>query len=75
MGQPEFLIRQALSENIERAEFATDQIDRWILTANRRFTAPTSSQVQRLEQRIQDVRARHSGRDWRSLEIQLATFA
>jgi hypothetical protein len=70
----EFLIRQTLSESIERAECAADQIDRWILAANKRFTAPTSSQVQRLVRLSQDARLRHSERDWRSLEIDLAAF-
>ena len=70
----ELLLRLASAENIGRAECAAAHVDRWILTANRRFTAPPSQQVQRLIRLSRDAQARHPQRNWRSLDFDLAAF-
>jgi hypothetical protein len=71
----EFLLHHALSESRERAERAADHVDRWILSANRRFTAPSVHQVQRLISLLRAAQSRHSRRDWRPIDIGLAAFS
>jgi hypothetical protein len=70
----EFLLHHALSENRVRAECVANHIDRWILGANRRFTAPSADQVPRLIRLSREAQARHSRRDWQSLDSGLAAF-
>jgi HEAT repeat protein len=70
----EFLLHQALSKDYERAECAADHLDRWILTANRRFVAPSVHQVQRLTSLLRAAQSRHSRRDWRPVDRGLAAF-
>ena len=70
----EFLLHQALSTDYARAECAANHIDRWILTANRKFVAPSVQQVQRLTNLLRVAQSRHSRRDWRPVDRGLATF-
>jgi hypothetical protein len=70
----EFLLRVASGEHPERAECAANHVDAWILSANRRFTAPSSEQVQRLIRLSQNARALHSGRNWSSVDFGLVAF-
>jgi hypothetical protein len=70
----EFLLHHALSENRARAECAADHIDRWILSASRRFTVPSADRVQDLIRLSREAQARHSRRDWQSLDSALAVF-
>ncbi len=70
----EFLLHHASSENRVRAECAANHIDRWILSANRRFTAPSADQVPRLIRLSREAQARNSRRDWQSLDSGLAAF-
>lgn len=70
----EFLLRVASGEHPERAECAANHVDAWILSANRRFTAPSSEQVQRLIRLSQNARALHSGRNWSSADFGLVAF-
>ncbi len=71
----ELLLRIVSSDHVERAECAANYIDRWMLTANRRFTAPSREQVQRLIRLSLIAQARHPGRNWRSIDFGLAAFA
>jgi hypothetical protein len=71
----EFLLHQALSKDHERAECAADHLDRWILSANRRFVAPSVYQVQRLTSLLRAAQSRHSRRDWRLVDLGLMAFA
>lgn len=70
----EFLLHQALSSDHERAECAADHLDRWILTANRKFVAPSGYQVQQLTNLLRLAQSRHPQRDWRSVDRSLAVF-
>jgi hypothetical protein len=70
----EFLLHQALSTDHERAECAADHLDRWILTANRKFVAPSVYQVQRLTNLLRLAQSRHPRRDWRPVDRGLAAF-
>jgi hypothetical protein len=67
MGGLELLLRQTSSTDYERVECTADHLDRWILTANRKFVAPSVHQVQRLTNLLRVVQSRHSRRDWRPL--------
>jgi hypothetical protein len=71
----ELLLRIALGDHSQRAECAANYIDRWMLTANSRFTVPSHEQVQRLIRLSLNAQARHPGRNWKSIDFGLAAFA
>jgi hypothetical protein len=71
----EFLLHQALSTDHERAECAADHLGRWILTANRKFVAPSVYQVHRLTNLLRLAQSRHPRRDWRPIDRGLAAFS
>jgi hypothetical protein len=71
----EFLLRHAVADEEQRAECAGDYVDRWIRTEHRRFTAPSSGQMQRVAELSRAARARHSLRKWGTIERALAAFA
>lgn len=71
----EFLLHQALSKDFDRAECAANHVERWILTANRRFVTPSVHQVQQLISLLRAVQLRHPRRDWGPVDRELAFFA
>jgi len=68
----EFLLRHTVEDSDERSTRAADCIDRWLLNENRRFTASSHDQIQRLVALSQAAWARHPQRKWQSLGLILA---
>jgi hypothetical protein len=63
----EFLLRHAVEDDDARSTCAADRIDRWLFNENRRFTASSHDQIQRLAGLSQAAWSRHPQRRWRSL--------
>jgi hypothetical protein len=71
----EFLLRHAVADEDRRAGCAADYVDRWIRTEHRRFTVPSTSQMQQVAELSRTAQERHSVRRWGTIQRALAAFA